>query len=135
MKLSEDKNRLADTLEAAERAFYGVLTKDYPEVKTGDISFDVAIDLSNAMAKAAVHWLDNNEPVVAVKDTKEVTILCHNIEIEYFRDDLEDEVLDYDIEHIAYCITEDIESGVLHPDRFGAVDEKLNYGSWRINNK
>jgi hypothetical protein len=59
--LSGDAERLEAAVNEAELAFWDVIAKAYPEIKTGDLDPGAAHRLTTAMTAAVEAWLDANE--------------------------------------------------------------------------
>lgn len=59
--ISSDTERLHDAIEDAEMAFWTVIAKKYPEIKSGDLSPETAISLEDSLKKVVTIWLNNNQ--------------------------------------------------------------------------
>lgn len=54
--------KLEQTASDAESALWEVVAKAYPEIKTGDFPIDASFELSAAIEKAILIWLESNKP-------------------------------------------------------------------------
>lgn len=56
------ENRFNNAMDDAQAAFWGVITGSFPEIKSGDLSADVAFKFHNVINKTAATWLIDNCP-------------------------------------------------------------------------
>lgn len=59
--LSTDFGRIETAVNEAELAFWDVIAKAYPEIKTGDLDPAAATELTQAMERAVEAWLLANQ--------------------------------------------------------------------------
>jgi len=56
------KSKITQAVDEASQIFWNRITNTFPEIKTGDLSFDVGNELQNVMEKAVTEWVKTNSP-------------------------------------------------------------------------
>jgi len=69
MNKQEWKTSIENVEHDAQMAFWAVVAKAYPEVKTGDFDIGLTIEMGMEMEGYIAHWLNCNHPTYG-KDNK-----------------------------------------------------------------
>lgn len=62
-QLTGNKHRMKKAVEEAQEAFWGVINKKYPEIKSGDFCWDMQARLDDTMLDAVRHVISGNTTV------------------------------------------------------------------------